>query len=176
MGTRFRNEAQVRRYLLSQDKLIEVVNYILDKIYETNQNVIDKIVYSAYNPTQYERTNEFKDAWGTTGAKASGIHIKGYFEYEPNNMIYDATKAQHGSPDWYNGTLSGDARAYLADIIYEGLAGDLFGHGPWTAKRDAWNVLLKEINSYKIAQWVVEGFQNIGLRVNFNTTAGMDVK
>lgn len=176
MGTRLRNEAQVRRYLLSQDKIVEVVNYILDKIYETNVDVVDKVVYAAYDPSVYQRTYEFRDSWGTDGAKTSGIHVKGKFEYLPDNMIYNPDLAQHGSPADYDGPKAGDARKYLAEIIYEGLSGYLFGGGAWTKKRDAWDVLLKELDGDKIAKWAEQGFRQAGLSVKFNSSVGMDVK
>ena len=175
-GTRLRNEAQVRRYLLGQDKIVEVVNYILDKIYQLNTETIDRVVYAAYDPSVYQRTNEFRDAWGTNGAKTSGIHVKGEFKYMPDNMIYNPDLAQHGSPADYDGAYGGDAREYLADIIYEGLSGNLFGFGPWQKRRDAWAALLKELDGDRIAKWANEGFNKVGLKVKIKSLSGMDIE
>lgn len=175
-GAQLRNEAQVRRYLLGQDKMVEVVNYILDKIYETNVEIIDKVVYAAYDPVEYQRTYEFRDAWGSDGAKVSGSHVRGEFKYISENMTYDSSLAQHGSPDYYDGPHGGDARAYLAEIIYDGLSGNLFGNGQWRKSRDAWSVLLKEIDGDKIAKWAKQGFRKVGLDVKIKSLSGMDVK
>lgn len=175
-GTRLKNKAQVRRYLLSHDVLVQVVNYILDEIYKQNTEVVNRIVYTAYNPSEYQRTYEFRDSWGTDGAKASGIHVKGEFKYLPEKMTYNPELAQHGSPDWYHGVHGGDARTYLADIIYDGLSGNLFGNGQWRKSRDAWDALLKEVGVNNIAKWTKQGFKNVGLNVRLNTTNGMELK
>lgn len=184
MGTRLRNEAQVRRYLLGHDKIVAVVDYILDKITETNKEIIEEVVYGAYDPTTYERTFEFRDAWGAEKARASGIHVKGEFKYMPDTMHYVPEKAQHGSPSFYidpesgnrssHGKFRGDAREYLAEIIYEGLSGPLFGEGAWTSKRNAWEVLMKRLGKATMNQWIREGFARVGL--NIKTHHGVSVQ
>lgn len=166
MGTQLKNEAQVRRYLMP--KIQQVVEYVLDKIYEMNRLEIDKIVYAAYNPSEYERTYEFRDdAWSYEKPQISGIHVKGEFKYDPSGMVYDASEAQHGSP---TGVEPGDAREYLAEIIYGGAAGMLFGDGPWCKKRDAWDSLVKDLKKKDLRRWMKMGFESVGLNVKDNKT------
>ena len=176
MGTRLRNEAQVRRFLLGQPQLVFALDYVLGKIYEKNADVIERIIYRAYSPQTYERTHEFKDAWGNDKPKVTGNHIRGKFEYEPDNMeanppTNDMPMGQHyGVGSW------GDSREYLAEIIYEGLAGPAFGDGSWRKKRDAWDLLCKEVDGDVIAKWFAEGCTKAGLNVKFIGSRGMDLK
>lgn len=168
MGTQLRNEAQVRRYLLP--KIQNVVEYLLDKIYGLNEETIDRVVYAAYNPTKYKRTGEFKKSWTYETPKMSGIHVSGEFKYDPKEMEYNAEEAQHGSPDWYSGRKSGDARKYLAEIIYQGTSGVLFGFGPWMDKRDAWSALLDELDGDRVCSWANVVFAKEGLNVKLNSS------
>lgn len=172
-GKELKNKAQIRRYLLSRDKLVFVVDYILNKIYETNRDIVDRVVYCAYSPTMYQRTDEFKEAWGQKRSpSASGVHVKGEFEYIPDKMSTNPDLAQHASPE----PPYDDSRQYLADIIYYGLSGALFGNGGWRKKRDAWNTLLNELGDDKISSFAEQGFRNAGLNIRLNSVSGMGVK
>lgn len=187
MGTQFRNEAQVRRYLLPKMQI--TVDYVLGKIYDLNQQKINEVVYAVYNPTEYERTYQFREAWNFDNSKASGIHVKGEFYYEPEEMEYIKEHGQHGTPEdllphtrFFNGggigsgRYYGDERKYLAEVIYEGLAGNLFGFGPWCHKRDAWGALIKALDGDLLASYFKDGCRKAGLNVKFNHSMGMDIK
>ena len=43
--------------------LKNVVDYVVQKLWEENRDLIQKIVYDGYQPEEYERTYEFKEAW-----------------------------------------------------------------------------------------------------------------
>ena len=45
--------------------LKNVVDYVVQKLWEENRDLVQKIVYDGYQPEEYERTNEFKEAWNT---------------------------------------------------------------------------------------------------------------
>lgn len=155
---RLTDDAKTNRYVQSVIK--RMIDYILDEIYKLNQEQIDKIVYAAYNPVEYERTYEFRDAW----KKSSEVVVnnktgKGVFEYNPEGMVYNQGNAQHGS--YYD--PPGDARQYLADIIYQGLSGPAYGNGPingpWAEARDAFSALLDATDG-KMDVWIREFLSN----------------
>ena len=149
-------------------KIQNAVEYVLNQIYEMNRYEIDRVVYAAYNPSEYERTYQFRDdAWSYETPKISGIHVKGEFKYDPSGMEYDSGLSQHGSP---TGVSPGDAREYLAEIIYEGISGYLFGEGPWMKKRDAWSAVIKALRKKELRLWMQRGLENEGLIVKVNKT------
>lgn len=75
----------------------------------------------------------------------------------------NAELAQHTSPDWYDGGY--DIVEGLADIIFNGKAGSLFGEGWWTKPRDAWQPIAKEISNTQLEKWLREGFRQYGITI-----------
>ena len=143
------------------------VEYLLDKISEENQYAImHEVYYGAVSaePGWYERTGEFAKAWETQVHTGSNLEntVEGRFYYSPYLMKYNSAKRQHGSPPEY---YEQDVRPYLAEIIYEGLSGSLFGEGCWTKKRDAWAGLEKRLGKMKLRTWMKEGLEKAGLKV-----------
>lgn len=133
--------------------LTQATKYVVDKIMETNEEVVESVVYSAYSPTMYDRTGELKTAWLAEANSRGSSGVTGSFEYDPSQIsAYSA--------------LTGESVPYLADIVFNGLAGHLFGEGPWTASRDAWNALLKAIGNNQIYRWMAEGMAAAGLSVH----------
>lgn len=178
-----RNDSQLNNILY--DAMAKAVEYTMVKLFQENEKLIEKYVYDAYSGDKYyDRTYEFLDAWNYKVKKTSSHHmtsnitsrVHGEFYYDPNVMHYNPSKAQHGTPDvgpdWispdiWEGVESawGDARDYLADIIYQGKSGDLFGKGPWTKKRDAWTPLINKLDRGKIFTWFEEGMIKQKLKV-----------
>lgn len=163
MAKRIYNEIQLRQTFLP--KLSEVVDYVVQKIWNENRELIRILVYESYEPSMYERTGEFKEAWDTE-TTTSGSKVSGIFKYTPDKLTVNREKWQHGSSyisggKEYETTMT----TYLADVIYQGLSGPMFGQGPWTEKRDAWNTLLKQIGKAKMKKWLEEGFARAGLPV-----------
>lgn len=173
---------------LIYDAMKNAVEYTMVKLFQENEELIQKYVYSAYSPEYYQRTGEFLDAWNYKVKKTSDHHNISYtssrvhseFYYDPGVMHYNPSQAQHGTPvrdELYYRQPSpetwakvegawGDAREYLADILYEGKGGPLFGNGPWRKKRDAWTPLLKTLDRGKIFRWFEEGMQNQKLKLD----------
>ena len=160
------------------DAMAKAVEYTMVKLFQENQDLIQKYVYDAIPATYYDRTYEFIDAWNYRVKKTSSHHmlpytsnrVHGEFFYQPvinqgeateaGVMHYNPAEAQHGTPDWaypYVNEAWRDAREHLADIIYQGKSGLLFGEGPWRKKRDAWGPLIKSLDRGKIFKWFEEG-------------------
>ena len=169
-----RNDKEVLDMLRSP--IMKAINYVIDKIYDENISVIHDVVYMAYSPEEYERTGDFYRAWGAGDTKALNERTsRGTFEYKPDKMSLGSTDphssnfAQHiGVGGEFYGQ---DARPYLAELIYQGETGSLFGNGAFRKKRDAWKELNKRIGRRKMKQWMKEGLEKAGLKVQMHNTA-----
>lgn len=158
-----RNNQELERLLMPA--LEKAIDYVVQKIWNDNRELIRTIVYEAYQPEQYERTGEFQEAWDTD-VKRSGNYVRGEMKYDPRELTVDYTKWQHGSQ-----YLQEPMTTYLAEVIYQGLSGDIFGEGPWTKKRDVWTALNKKIGTRKIKQYFEEGMRLNGLNFRGHTAS-----
>lgn len=145
--------------------LEKAIDYVVQKIWNDNRELIRTIVYESYQPEEYERTGEFKEAWGTD-VKRLGNFVHGEMKYDPRELTVNYSKWQHGSE-----YLQQPMTTYLAEIIYQGLSGDLFGEGTWIKKRDVWEALNKKIGIRKIKQYFEEGMRKNGLNFRGHTAS-----
>lgn len=169
-----RNNKEVLAMLHSP--IAKAINYVIDKIYDENIGAIHDIVYMAYSPEEYERTGDFYRAWGAGTTKVVNERtVEGAFTYKPDKMSIGST-----DPNSYNyGQHIGvygeykdvDARPYLAELIYNGATGGYFGDGAFRKKRDAWEELNKRIGRRKMKQWMKEGLEAAGLKVQMHNKA-----
>ena len=152
-----RNNRQLQKLLT--DPLRNVANYVTQKIWNENRELVRQIVYEAGVPEYYERTNEFKDAWNIKESKntlpTSWVTQYEFF-YDWEKLTVDRSKSQHGSPSSVENYQ--DVRPYLADIIYQGWSGDLYGDGYWRKARDVWAKLLQSLGKRKMKQWFKQAF------------------
>lgn len=149
------NPAQLQALLVP--RLKEAVDYVVQKIWNENRELIRILVYESYQPSMYERTGEFKEAWDTS-IRSMGNYIEGEFKYDSRNMVVNPALGQHAS------IVTGEPSvSYLADIIYQGLAGHIFGTGYWTQKRDAWTALDKWLSNTQLRTIFEEGMSRVGI-------------
>ena len=150
--------------------LKNVVDYVVQKLWEENRDLVQKIVYDGYQPEEYERTNEFKEAWNTD-VKTLNNFVQGEFKYDSRLLTVDTDNGQHSS--LVDGTPMTE---YLAEVIYDGLSGAIYEPGyaknssrfkgeAWANKRDVWSALLKWFNKTKLRQLFEEGMRQ--QRMNF---------
>lgn len=166
-----RSEQELRNML--RGPIQKAINYVLDKIYDENIAVVHDVVYMAYSPEDYNRTGDLYRAWSTE-SKSTSSAAQGEFKYDYGKMSIGSTDpsssnfAQHigVGGDFYGQ----DARPYLAELIYEGATGSLFGDGAFRKKRDAWKVLNDRIGKRKMKQWMKEGMEAAGLTVQMHNT------
>lgn len=125
------------------------LKYTVEKIKEKNEQVVNQIVYAVYSPQMYPRTFELREAWKSE-AKASGASGHATFEYDPSKI------SAHSN-------LTDEAVPYLAEIVYQGLAGKIYGEGAWTQARDAWQALLDACGEDAIKEWFYQGCRQAGL-------------
>ena len=166
-----RNDKEVLAMLHSP--IAKAINYVIDKIYDENIGAIHDIVYMAYSPEEYERTGDFYRAWGAGNTKVVNERtVEGEFKYKPDKMSIGSTdpnSSNYGQHIGLAGDFYGqDARPYLAELIYNGATGSLFGDGAFRQKRDAWEELNKRIGRRKMKQWMKEGMEAAGLTVQMH--------
>ena len=125
------------------------LKYTVEKIKEKNEQVVNQIVYAVYSPQMYPRTFELREAWKSE-ANASGASGHATFEYDPSKI------SAHSN-------LTDEAVPYLAEIVYQGLAGKIYGEGAWTQARDAWQALLDACGEDAIKEWFYQGCRQAGL-------------
>lgn len=158
-----KNDHELRRTL--KTPLIAAVDYVMQKMWKENRDIIRKVVYDAGLPSEYERTDEFLNAWNYEwhNSPKTDAFVEYEFFYDWALLNINRKKAQHGSPEWLKNYQ--DVRPYLADIIYGGLSGNLFGDGYWCKARDAWSELLHQIGKRNLSNWFKEGCEQVGLEM-----------
>lgn len=176
-----RNDNEVLVMLLPQLK--KAAEFAADEILKLNAEKIQTWVYNKYNPISYKRTmnskGSFKEAWGTE-VKQGGHSVEIEMDYDPKKMetghpYYDDGEPliTYDAPDGrgrHVSVLDGvDSREYLAEIIYEGLAGDIFGEGKWTKPRNAFKQLDKTLGKGKLATYIEKGMRKAGLKFKVNS-------
>ena len=169
-----RNDKEVLAMLHSP--ISKAINYVIDKIYDENIGAIHDIVYMAYSPEEYERTGDFYRAWGAGTTKVVNERtVEGEFKYNPDKMSIGSTDPKSSNYAQHIGVAGDfygqDARPYLAELIYNGATGSLFGDGAFRKKRDAWEELNKRIGRHKMKQWMKEGLEAAGLKVQMHNKA-----
>lgn len=166
-----RNNQEVERMIMPA--LEKAIDYVVQKIWNDNREIVRQVVYEAYQPAIYNRTNEFKESWETE-TKSSGNKAQGTFKYAPDKMSIG--DGQHSSV--IDGT---DVRPYLAEIIYNGLSGAIYQAGyaknspyfageAWAQKRNAWKMLTSKISISQIKKYFEEGMRQNG--INFKRGKG----
>ena len=122
MASQIKNDRELVRTMKPVFK--KVVEYVLDRIMECNQETIWSVVYGAGEPSVYERTGEFAEAWTTQ------VHNANHLNHDVEGaMFYDSSKMSVGSDDIgsmdygqhigvaspYQGV---DSRQYIWPILY----------------------------------------------------------
>ena len=167
-----RSEQELRNLLRSP--IQKAINYVLDKIYDENISVVHDVVYMAYSPEDYNRTGDLYRAWSKE-TKSTKSAAKGEFKYDYSKMSIGSTDPQSANFAQHIGVggdfYGQDARPYLAELIYQGATGSLFGDGAFRKQRDAWAELNKRIGRRKMKQWMKEGMEAAGLTVQMHNKA-----
>lgn len=155
-----RNDEQVAQMLMPSIR--KACNYTAQKIWNDNRELIRQIVYEGYTPEVYERTGEFKEAWATDVRSFRNV-VQSELKFDPRLLTVNYEKFQHGSD-----VLKEPMTTYLAEVIYQGESGPLFGNGPWRRKRDVWKALNDKLGRRTLEKYFEDGMHHAGL--NFTRT------
>lgn len=145
----FKTEAELRQAMSSA--LSGSSLYTMEETVTMLQNHIENVVYGAYSPEVYGDTFEFLDAWETQ-SQGAGAEM----HYEPDYLSIAAPV--HASVVTGAGVAS-----VLADWIFQGNSGGLFGNGGWNSSRDAWKALDKEMTNSKFRSMYESGMTAVGI-------------
>lgn len=159
------NEAELR--MVYNQLLSDAVNYVLDKMFAELMKQLE------LQDLQSSRTGSFYKSWEKQKARILNGTITGEIFHNSGNMDLQNGSAFnwiHGSPlssRKGNGDKPNDVRAYMAEILFQGLAPDIL-HGNPDSKlppRDAWTPFLKSVNT-NFDSWMVEGLTMQGIPLN----------
>lgn len=164
-----RNDGQLKKMLTAP--LQEAVGYVMEDIWAENKIFIAETIYLPNQPEVYERTYDtnpdgsFENAWDFNVWNIAYSKVEGKFFYAPHNMTIGTKEdGQHIS------VVDGrDSREYLAEIIYEGLAGKIWGDGFWTEKRNAFEALEKWLGKENLKKSFEKGMDKAGLNYKRHT-------
>lgn len=155
----FTNDIQLKSKILLDIK--KALEYTMEQILEEYKDLILEIVYGAGNPSVYKRnisaSDSFLNTWHTD-IKDNVMSYIGTLNQNYDEMNLDTENFIHGS-------FGVDYRPYMANIIYEGLSGALFGDGYWRNKRDAWAPLIEEMDNGKLTEWFKDGMKLQGITI-----------
>lgn len=150
------------------------LDYVTSKMVDEIQNEIDAKNIGTGMGQVYKPTGEFKEAWFQEYAQRHGDTIEGGIFYDGGYLSL-ANEINASYPDnFVHGSAYGDyvsdVRDKLPEIIFEGLAGDIFGSGFWTSNnRDAWKPFLSRTEK-SFAKWLREGFELQGIKLDTKRT------
>ena len=145
----FKNDAELRKAM--EQALSGSSLHTMEQTVSMLQKQIENVVYNAYVPEVYTDTFEFLDAWETQ-SEGAGAEM----HYEPDYLSISAPV--HASVITGAGVAS-----VLADWIFEGNSGGLFGNGGWNSSRDAWKSLDKEMTNTKFRSMYEAGMTAVGI-------------
>ena len=146
-------------YNLIDKATIKTIDYVTDRLVsELNANMIEKGI--GLHDSFYSQTGDFYTAWKTEIASRVGEYFSSSLRFDGDSMRLDPDNFTHGS-NYYD---INDVRDIMPYIIFGGMAGDLFGAGYWTRKRDAWSPTMSRMDR-SFGKWLKEGFAQNGFDI-----------
>jgi len=132
------------------------LDYAMVKLLNALRDNIEQIVYGAGIPSTYDRSYEFLKSWETSMPIIKGNLIQSDLFQNILDMTFDADNFFHGSNYW----RQEDVTPFLANIIFDGLSGDLMGEGFWRQARDAWTPTLELLTNGTFLRWFEESMMS----------------
>ena len=122
-----------------RDKMRDGVEQAGKIAIEKFKDIISEKVYDVYTPDEanggYHRTGDFLDSWffyiGNNMNRGDYFTTNFTLYQDSNSMRYNPDLYQHGSE------ISGDMRYAIAEFIFKGVNGGMFGDGVYSQPRDA---------------------------------------
>ena len=121
--------------------------------YQELQQEIERDIYGAYSPQDYDRTKGLLNAW-----KHEAHGLFGDIEFQPSMLPVNPSAFQHDSPYGW------DVRGEIFDILEGGYRAYNAKTGKFIAPRPWWDNFLAKVDS-KIDKWVRSALKHQGLVV-----------
>ena len=156
----FTTESQLRHHITRG--LIIAVTHTVEKFEDENDKAIQEEVYDQADPTWYQETLDFINAWDTRVSGGGGT-VEGEMYYEPSYIgVGDMENGQHVS------VIDGSSQAEnMPEILYQSGMGCI----PRPTHRDAWKNLDKKLSNSKGRQIFEEGLNASGMEWKRKTGA-----
>ena len=124
---------------------------VIERIFAELQKEIERDIYGAYTPKDYDRTEGLLNAW-----KHETNGLFGNIEFQPNMLPVNPSAFQHSSPYGW------DVRGEIFDILEGGYRAYNAKTGKPIPPRPMWDDFLAKIDS-KIDRWIQIALRRQGL-------------
>lgn len=162
------NDAEVLKMFSAPLK--QATEKVIDKMEEELKSQINAALGGG--GIKYRRLGEgggLEGAWKKEAVTVAYNVFTGEMHYDNSLLSFNPSEFQHASPasyvddDGYTHNIKNHGPVHnLADIVFKGGSGPLFGNGNWRQARDAWTPFLAACNS-KYKQWWREALKSVGL-------------
>lgn len=148
----------------------QVVEAVIDQVYEMLLDYIDRYVYDAGSPQYYVTGARFGMDEGTlrgsffkSRAELDGDIVSARIYHDSMSLLHAPWNFVHGSNYW---EFSDDIRPYLIDIIIGNgtMSGDFFGEGYWREPRDFWTPFMRLMENGLIDKLLKIQFAQYGIK------------
>lgn len=154
--------AQITTYSQILDELKKVRDKALQKTAEESvklsKEIIDRVVYDAGSPENYERTYQLRDSFRDNPLENSGDVAVVKLDHDTGKISANPSAFQHASPYW----SPWDYSKYVAKTVHDGGSGGLFGDGYWRSSRAYIPEISKELEGGKYKQLMLAQIRGMG--------------
>ena len=144
--------SDIEFYAIIGKAVSRAIDEVIERVFSELQKEIERDIYGAYTPKDYDRTEGLLDAW-----KHEVSGLSGNIEFQPNMLTLDPAGFHHSSPYGWDvreeifGILEGGYKAYNAKTGKRAIP-----------RRPMWEDFLAKIDS-KIDRWIKIALRRQGL-------------
>ena len=140
-------------YIVIGHAVSKAIDEVIERVFSELQTEIERDIYGAYSPQDYDRSKGLLDAW-----KHEARGLFGIIEFQPDMLPLDPTNFHHSSPYGW------DIRGEIFDILEGGYGAYNARLGKPIPSRPMWDNFLSKVDS-KIDKWVRAALRRQGLVV-----------
>lgn len=140
-------------YIVIGDAVGDAIEEVIQTISNELQKAIERDIYGAYSPEDYDRTSELLTSWET---QARGLF--GSIEFKPEMLSSDPSGFHHNSPYGW------DVRSEILDILEGGYNAYNAKTGRPIPSRPMWDEFIAKVDS-KFDRWMRTALRRQGLDV-----------
>ena len=143
--------SDIEFYAIIGKAVNRAIDEVIERIFAELQKEIERDIYGAYTPKDYDRTEGLLEAWKH---ETSGLF--GNIEFQPSMLPVNPNAFQHSSPYGW------DVRGEIFDILEGGYRAYNAKTGKPIPPRPMWDDFLAKIDS-KIDRWTKAALRRQGL-------------
>ena len=146
--------SDIEFYAIIGKAVSRAIDEVIERVFAELQKEIERDIYGAYTPKDYDRTEGLLEAW-----KHEVSGLSGNIEFQPDMLALDPAGFHHSSPYGWD----------VRDQIFDILEGGYKAYNAKTGKRaipprPMWEDFLAKIDS-KIDRWIIIALRRQGLVV-----------